>query len=156
MRFLDKVSRRMVLAGQAALAGLATLPSIATARSVTVGVDASGVAAAPKLQPRWDTATAEELAPFIGQRFRVKSAEHGNLVLKLISVEPGRSGAARPVDLARREAVTAVFDSPDLAPLVADQYGSYQVHHPQIGSAELYMTASPRRHGGNYVEVVLN
>ncbi|MEQ6204701.1 hypothetical protein ABMC88_16790 [Sulfitobacter sp. HNIBRBA2951] len=153
MSFLNKVSRRTVMAGQAALAGLAALPSIASARVASTG---AGLAPATTLAPRWDTATAEELAPFVGERFRVKTQAHGTLVLKLVAVTASASGDDRPAAIRRREGVVAIFDSPDIAPLVADGEGVHRVHHPRIGSADLYMAAAPRQNGGSYIEVVLN
>lgn len=153
MSFLNKVSRRTVMAGQAALAGLAALPSVASARIAGTG---DGLAPVATLAPRWDTATADELAPFVGERFRVKTQAHGTLVLKLVAVTASASGIDRPSAIRRREGVVATFDSPDIAPLVADGEGVHRVHHPRIGSADLYMAAAPRQNGGSYIEVVLN
>ena len=161
MSVLFNLSRRAVLAGKAALAGLAVLPGAAFARGVVSGQAAApsgGVtptAAAP-LPPRWHDATAEELAALVGDRFRFSTMGHGDLVLKLKAVEPGASGPARPGDLSRRESVTAVFDSPDAGPLVADGDGLHRVWHPRMGAADLYMTAVPRRSGGADIEIVLN
>ncbi|WP_300534579.1 hypothetical protein, partial [uncultured Mameliella sp.] len=62
----------------------------------------------------------------------------------------------RPGHLPRRESVTAVFDSPDSAPLVSDGDGLHRVWHPRMGAADLYMTAVPRRAGGADIEIVLN
>lgn len=158
MGVLMRVSRRTVLAGKAALAGLAALPGAALARSPVPGDAAATPAPAPgALQPpRWHDATAEELAALVGDRFRISTRDHGDLVLRLKAVEPGRSGPARPGDLARRESVTAVFDSPDAAPLVADGDGLHRVWHPRMGAADLYMTSVPRRSGGADIEIVLN
>lgn len=159
MKSIYELSRRAVVIGQAGLAGLAALPSVAWAHSSTQTVrvaEAIPTATVPALPPRWDTATAQELSPFVGQRFRVKSKEHGTLVLKLVAVEASRSGPDRPLALKRREGVRATFDSPDAGPLVADGDGTYRVSHPQIGAADLFMSASPRRYGGSYLEVVLN
>jgi hypothetical protein len=158
MNILTQMTRRGVLACQATAASLMALPSVAAASIGTdpVTVAATGDAIPPALPPRWDTATAVELAPFVGQRFRVKTQAHGNIVLKLVAVEPALSGTARPAHLPRREGVTAVFESPEMAPLVADGDGLHRVSHPRIGSADLYMTAAPRRFGGHHVSIVLN
>jgi len=157
MSILNRITRRTALAGKAALAGMAFLPGVAAARSLSPMAECSpGNATSACLPARWHSATAEELAGYVGDRFRVKSAEHGTLVLKLKAVEASASGPVRPGDLPRREGVTAVFESPDMAPLVADGYGTYRVSHPRIGSADLFMSAAPRRGGGDYIEVTLN
>ena len=154
MRILNRISRRAVLAGQAALAGLMALPGHAATR-VAPATDCAAKPAAC-LPPRWHSATAEELAGLVGDRFRIRTQGHGNLVMRLVSVEPNRSGPARPDHLPRREGVTAVFDSPDMAPLVAQGYGTHQVYHPRVGRAELHLQAVPRRSGGHFIEAVLN
>jgi len=156
MSILNQISRRTVLVGQAALAGLGALPGMALARSTAAAADCATEGGNACLPARWHSTTAEELAAHVGDRFRVSSPEHGNLVLKLVAVESHASGAARPGGLPRREGVTALFESPDMAPLVADGYGTYRVSHPRIGAADLYLSAAPRRNGGNYIEVVLN
>ncbi|WP_305968676.1 MULTISPECIES: hypothetical protein [unclassified Mameliella] len=161
MSVLLTVSRRAVLAGKAALAGLAALPGAALARGDAAAPDAlhGGPAerAADALRPpRWHDATAEELRPLVGDRFRVSTPRHGDMVLRLKAVEAGHSGMDRPAHLPRRESVTAIFDSPDSAPLVADGDGLHRVWHPRMGAADLYMTAVPRRSGGADIEIVLN
>ncbi len=92
----------------------------------------------------------------IGDRFRINSRDTGELVLKLVSVEPVNSGPARPSHLPREEGVVALFDSPDKAPMVECGCGIYRVSHARLGSADLYMGPSPLRHGGHVLEVVLN
>ncbi|WP_323769532.1 DUF6916 family protein [Antarctobacter sp.] len=156
MGVLNSLTRRAVLAGQAALAGLTALPGMAFARTETTApvVKAAGPVAVKA--PRWHDATAEELASLVGDRFRVSTKAHGNVVLKLVALEPGASGPARPGELVRRESVTALFDSPDVAPLVADGHGVHRVWHPRMGAADLYMTAVPRKHGGADIAIVLN
>ncbi|MFC0157350.1 DUF6916 family protein [Mameliella alba] len=161
MSVLLTVSRRAVLAGKAALAGLAALPGAAFARGEAAGPEAlNGAPTAATTgalrPPRWHDATAEELMPLVGDRFRISTPQHGNLVLRLKAVEAGRSGMDRPRHLPRRESVTVVFDSPDSAPLVADGDGLHRVWHPRMGAADLYMTAVPRRSGGADIEIVLN
>ena len=94
--------------------------------------------------------------PLIGDRFRISTSQHGDLVLRLKAVEAGHSGLDRPGHLPRRESVTAVFDSSDSAPLVSDGDGLHRVWHPRMGAADLYMTAVPRRAGGADIEIVLN
>ncbi|ASP20585.1 hypothetical protein ANTHELSMS3_01900 [Antarctobacter heliothermus] len=156
MGVLNSLSRRAVLAGQAALAGLAALPGAAMARTGSAAQVTEGVAPVVAKAPRWHDATAEELASLVGERFRVSTKAHGDVVLKLVALEQGASGPARPGDLARRESVTALFDSPDAGPLVADGDGLHRVWHPRMGAADLYMTAVPRRHGGADIAIVLN
>ncbi|WGW02974.1 DUF6916 family protein [Tropicibacter oceani] len=158
MSLFQQVTRRSALACQAAFLGLAAAPQAASALG-----RASQSCAAPAqdavthcLPARWTSATATELADFIGDRFRVTSERHGTVVLKLVALEPHASGPARPGQLPRREGVTALFESPDMGPLVAEQSGTYRVSHPRIGSADLYLSAAPRRDGRAYVELVLN
>lgn len=159
MSFAHKISRRVALMGQSALAMMAAVPALA---KTPVAAAPTGLAterdAAPvaRLPARWSDATAEELTAHIGERFRFKSAEHGNVVMRLVDVEAGRSGAARPAHLQRRESVVAVFDSPDKAPLVEAVDGVHRVSHPVIGTADLYAVAVPRRNGDHHVEIVLN
>ena len=156
MGILNRISRRAMLVGQAALAGVAAVPGMAATRNALTGGLETGPAVRTCGPARWHSATAEELHGHIGERFRVQTRDHGNLVLKLVSVESHNSGGARPDDLPRREGVTAYFESPDIAPLVAEGHGVHRVSHPRIGSADLYMSAMPRRYGGHYVEIVLN
>lgn len=159
MGVLNKLSRRAVLAGKAALAGLAVLPAAARARAPGVAgpaAQAPGGEGAAVLPPRWHDATAEELAALVGQRFRATSPAHGALALKLEALEPGVSGAARPAHLPRREGVVAIFDSPDAGPLIAEGGGHLTLWHRRMGAAELYATAVPRRSGGARIEIVLN
>lgn len=158
MGVLNSLSRRAVLAGQAALAGLTALPGAALARTghATPAAAVGGAAPVVTKAPRWHDATAEELAALVGERFRVSTKAHGDVVLKLVALEPGNSGPARPGDLVRRESVTALFDSPDAGPLVADGDGMHRVWHPRMGAADLYMTAAPRRRGGADIAIVLN
>ena len=159
MGVMTGISRRGLLAAQAGLAAMIALPGAARARARAPGADClpAGDGAGPACAPaRWPTATAEELSAHLGERFRVHSAAHGTMVLRLVAVEPARSGAARPRGLARREGVTAVFESPDMAPLVAEGAGLYRVSHPRIGAADLYLSALPRQGGGHHVELVLN
>lgn len=159
MSFALKISRRAALIGQSALAALAALPAMAKTPFApeAAGSTALGdTAVAQRLPARWSDATAEELAAHIGERFRFKSAEHGHVVMKLVDVEAGHSGPARPSDLARRESVVAVFDSPDKTPLVEAVDGLHRVSHPVIGTADLYAVAVPRRNGDHHVEIVLN
>lgn len=141
-------TRRAMVAG---LAGLVALPG---GPALAHGSTASPLAeAAPA---RWDSTTAEELARHVGERFRFSTAEHGDMVLRLVALEPGYSGPSRPGDLPRREAVTAVFDSPDMTPLVKAGGGIARVSHPRIGAADLYASVTPRRAGGHHIEIVLN
>jgi hypothetical protein len=153
MGFLNKVTRRKVMAAQAAVAGLAVLPGGVSASTMP---DSTAPVANPVAAAHWHSATATELAPHIGERFRVSTQEYGTIVLKLVAVEAGPESVDRPEGLARRAGVVAVFDSPDMAPLVADGHGLHRVSHPRIGSADLYMVASPRRNGGSFIEIVLN
>lgn len=158
MSVLNRLSRRAVLAGKVALATLAALPGAALARSATgsAGPDPEPVASVSERPPRWHDATAEEIAALVGSRFRVASAVHGTMVLRLAAAEPGASGGARPPHLPRREGVTLVFDGPDTGLLGAGGSGIFEVGHPRMGTAQLYATMVPRQSGGHTLEIVLN
>jgi hypothetical protein len=146
------INRRRFLATQAVgAAALAALPGAA----VATGTDTLG-AGVPRGATDWARATAAELEPLIGQRFRLQSRSGEALVLRLIGVEPVGSGLDRPADLPRREGAIALFDSPDMAPLVQAGHGLARVSHPALGAADLYLAAVPRRDGGTVIEIVLN
>ncbi|WP_425102043.1 DUF6916 family protein [Tropicibacter sp. S64] len=147
-----RMSRRAAVAGTAVCAAAAALPGTASALSDP----APRTAPASALTPRWTSATADELASFVGQRFRFRSADHGTIALTLVGVVAHVSGPGRPAQLPRREGVTALFDGPDMAPMVAAQHGMYTISHPRLGGADLYVTAAPRRDGRAYIELVLN
>lgn len=156
MTSTNKPNRRTVVAGQAALAVAAALPAGSGAMAAT-GTPVPGTAADTTRAPaRWATATAEDLQPFIGQRFRVETAGHGSVVLRLHAVEPVRSGPHRPADLPRAEGVIAVFDSPDKDALAALGHGTHRMRHPRLGNAALYMGPVPSRSQGQLIEVILN
>lgn len=145
----NTLSRRAFMATNAALAAAATLPAGTAAAS-------AGTPPAGGAPLRWTTATAQELSGLVGDRFRVRSAEAGELVLRLVAVEPVNSGPARPADLRRAEGVVAVFDSPDKAPLVQCGHATHRVSHPRLGSADLFFGPICRRGGGHVIEMVLN
>lgn len=146
------INRRGFLATQAAgAAALAALPGEALA-----AVDDTPAAMVPGRATDWARATAAELEPLIGQRFRVRSGAGETLVLRLIGVEPVASGRERPVGLPRAEGAIAVFDSPDIAPLLRTGHGLARVSHPVLGAADLFLASVPRRAGGDVIEIVLN
>ena len=157
MTYAKRLTRRGALACQAAFLTTIALPGKVSAR---IGVPEPSCAnpthPLPCAPARWDTATADELAGFVGQRFRVRTRTQGDIVLKLVALEPHASGGARPAHLPRREGVTALFDSPDIAPLLDEGAGTYAVSHPLIGSADLHLGTSPRRDGGTEIVLVLN
>ncbi|KNG92940.1 DUF6916 family protein [Pseudaestuariivita atlantica] len=155
MSYFAKVTRRTLLAGQAAVAMIAALPG--TVRAGLGGEAATAPQTAPVLSaPRWHNVTAVEMEPLVGERFRLHSKVHGDLVLKLTAVDPVNSGPARPAHLPRRAGLTATFEGPDIAPIVDDGYGTYRVSHRRLGTADLHLIATPRRHGGHTLELVLN
>jgi hypothetical protein len=156
MTILSSLSRRTFLASQAALATLAGLTgaaSAATSAPATLDDAALGPATGPV---RWDTATADQLEQFIGDRFRVRSREHGDFVLRLVEVEPIRSGPHRPAHLRRSEGSVAVFDSPDGPELAAYGDQILRLSHARLGQAELFMGPTPLRNGRQVLEAVLN
>ncbi len=152
----NKPTRRTVLAGQAALLAAAAAPGAAQALTPVAETAATNAAPTASILPRWETATAEELKQFIGQRFQVQTAEHGNVVLRLKSVEPVHSGAARPAELARADGVSAIFESPDQEALVALGHQTHKVRHARLGSTDLFMGPVPTRNGDPVIEVLLN
>lgn len=148
-------TRRMVLAAKAAMAGGLSLP---TAAMATVNPTASThhsvtSAVAPA---RWPTATAQEMQPFVGQRFRVHTQEHGTLVLKLVDVQSPASDPARPAHLPRRVGMSAVFDGPDAQLLAGSEDTTHSVSHPKIGTIRAYLKTMPRQSGGFEIEMILN
>ena len=143
-----QLSRRSFVAANAAVAAAAAVPAVASASTAPV--------ASKAVPTNWETVTGDQLAGFVGDRFRVRSSEAGELVMRLIAVEPVNSGADRPSHLPRSESVIAVFDSPDKAPLVACGQTIHRVSHPRLGSADLYFGPSCLRSGGHVLEMVLN
>lgn len=145
-----KLSRRRFVAVNAAAAGVAcAMPGQASMAPV------AGVPARP-LAADWGSAGADELAQFVGDRFRIRTSDGTPLVLELKSVEPVNSGPDRPAGLSRREGVIAVFDSPDKAPLVDHGAGVHRIEHLRLGSAQFFMSPVPRRGGGHVIELSLN
>lgn len=146
----DRITRRTALTAAAVCAGSAALPTLAGAAS------AAALPAAPTRAPRWHDATAEELQSLIGQRFRFEHPQIGSLALRLTGLVPHPEDPGRPAGLPRRAGVTALFEGPDMDPLVAAFDGLYQVSHPRLGAMTLHASAHPRTQGGHFVEIVLN
>ena len=147
-------TRRMVLASKAALTGAIAMPLPAFSKTEAIGTEVQKTkAVAPA---RWATATAEELQPFVGQRFRVKTQDHGSLVLKLCHVESPASDPHRPSHLARRVGVTATFEGADAEVLAASEDCIHRISHPRIGEIDAFIKTMPRQAGGYHLEVVLN
>jgi len=147
-------TRRMVLAAKTAIVGGLALPV-----SASVGAAAVSSRAAPQrpvAPARWPTATADELQPFVGQRFRVRTEEHGTLVLRLVDVVSPASDAARPAHLKRRAGVLATFDGPDAQLLAASEDSIRTLSHPKIGRIQAYLKTLPLSGGGFEIEMVLN
>lgn len=144
-----QLSRRSFVAANAAVAVAATAPGAATAMCK------GGMHAASEKPVDWLTATAEDLQKLIGDRFRVRTKDAEEVVLKLVSVEPGHSGPERPAGLTRAESVVAVFDSPDKKPLVDTGDQIHRFSHYRLGSADLLATPGRKRDGDHYVEIVL-
>lgn len=145
------IDRRSFVLTNAALAGAAALPGTAMASAVS---EAEAPTATGPLS--WARATAAELEPLVGQRFRASSAETGPVALRLVAVEPVRSGAARPEGLPRAEGVIAVFDSPDKAPLVEAGHRVLRIGHARLGQADLLLGPVRERDGSHLLELVLN
>jgi len=147
MNTLKPMGRRDVVLSGAALATISAVPGSAAATApVAPLAPLSG----------WHRATAAELEPLIGQRFRAHSPETGPVALRLVAVEPVQSGAARPAQLPRPEGVIAVFDSPDKAPLVEAGHRVLRLSHARLGSADLFIGPVRERDGSDLLEIVLN
>lgn len=146
---MTKLTRRGFVAANAAAA--VTLASAQGAQAFC----GKGHAMDAAVRADWTTATATELEPFIGDRFRVSSDTAGELVLKLVEVIPGNSGPHRPSHLARKESVIAVFDSPDKAPLVDCGHATHTFRHSVLGTADLFAGSVCNRAGEHTIEVVL-
>ncbi|QFT93973.1 hypothetical protein FIU86_14080 [Roseovarius sp. THAF9] len=150
-------TRRMVLATKAALTGALALPVPAFAHnSAEPGVSAMDAPMTPVAPARWETATADELRPFLGQRFRVSTRTHGALALRLVDVASPESDPARPGVLTRRLSVSAIFDGPDAQILAGLEDGIHRLSHPRIGQIDAFLKTLPRRSGGSMIELVLN
>ena len=149
------MTRRTALALKGAVLASAALPGAAGATLATGAAGATGANGVQTGGAGWHTATADDLEPMIGQRFTLRS-RHGDLAMKLVSVERGNSGPARPSGLPRCEGVVAVFESPDMAPLVCDGHCTYTIRHRRLGSMALFAGPVPKRGGGHVLEMVLN
>lgn len=156
MSRISDITRRLFLA---ATASLAAWPRGAQASGDESAEAALPVAPKPPIsrgRPRWETATAEDLKGFVGQRFRVSSPDLGAFSMRLTEVKPVRSGPARPAHLTRAEALSAIFESPDIGPLVAAGHGTHGLSHPRLGTAQIFMGPIRERNGAHVIEVVLN
>jgi len=134
-----KMNRRAFVAAQAGVAAM--------------GV--SGMAAA-STKPKWETLTVKELKPFIGEQFKVQCDCGLSMQLRLTETIAAKSGWARPANLRRREGVIAVFDSPQAEKFAENGDRSVRISHPELGSFNLFLGATPRRNGGFDIEAVLN
>lgn len=143
-------TRRAFLAVKAMLAGSFAIP--AGAYAATSGPPAQSTVA----PARWPTATADELQPFVGQRFRVKTKEHGHVVLKLVDVQSPSADPDRPAHLPRRVSVSALFEGPEANLLAECGDGVHTVSHPRIGKSVAFLKPLPRQGGGYDIEMVLN
>ncbi|WP_299210998.1 hypothetical protein [uncultured Tateyamaria sp.] len=148
-------TRRTFLAAKAMLAGSFALPAGAIA--ATSGASEMAVGTQGAVAPaRWSTATADELQPFVGQRFRVKTKEHGHVVLKLVDVQSPSADPDRPAHLPRRVSVSALFEGPEAHLLAEAGDGVHTVSHPRIGTSVAFLKPLPRQAGGYDIEMVLN
>ncbi len=148
MKHQNAPSRREFLAVNAAALGVAIAPAVGSA-----SVGPTPTVTAPT---DWARVTAPEMSQLIGTRFKVTAADGRQGVLELVDVEPVRSGAERPSHLPRAEGLIAVFDSPDKDHFIADEHALYQVSNARLGSSTLFLGRSPRRAGGDVIEMVLN
>lgn len=164
MIHLTILPRRAVLAAQAAIAGLTALaPGLSRAAATvhsapgdatTAATETASAAPAPA---RWPTATATELRAHLGQRFRLTLPDGRTIAMRLDRLmAPSVPDTHRPANLPRRSPVTAVFVTPDAAPLAQDRDGLCTVTHPTIGRAQVFASATPRDAGGYVVDIILN
>lgn len=152
MNLLSNLSRRTFLSSQAAIAALAGIPvTLRAAYAKTEQPQRKGHVTA-----RWETATADELEQFVGQRFSVQTHGDGHIAMRLSAIEAVDSGPDRPVSVTRREGVTAIFESPDIEPLVRDGHQTVRIRHARLGSADLFLGPVQKRDGSHVIELVLN
>ena len=134
------LNRRLFMGGQIALAA-------------SLGLGSSAFASDDKIS--WQKGTANQFAQLIDQQFTAVTAEGALLEMTLIEAVAGKSGPARPKNLARSESVSLVFET-DFPEDLAGQEKSTRVWNATLGEAELYLSAIPRRSGGYEIEVILN
>ena len=72
------------MASQAALAAVTGMPAVLIASSAK----AACAGRHSYTKARWDTATAEDLEPFVGDRFRVRIKGYGGIVMRLVAAYP--------------------------------------------------------------------
>ena len=137
-----KLSRRGFMAAQAGV--------------VAVGASGAASAAVFSRPVSWATMTRKDLSPLIGETFTARTEDGQKFDLKLVDAELVKSGWHRPMDLARREGVVAVFDSPHAAKLAEAGHQTVRLHHPQLGSAEIFLGAVPSRSKGHLIEAIFN
>lgn len=140
------INRRDFMASTAAVAGMSTTAVAATPE----------LGDTPVVVTNWARTTHAEMSSLIGQRFHVTAPDGRTGILELVDAEPVSSGPDRPADLPRAEGVVAVFDSLDKDFFVGAEHSMHRVSHVKLGTANLFMGRSPKRSGGDVIEMVLN
>jgi hypothetical protein len=140
----------MAIAQQAGAVGIET--SLQSGAKMGGRTDHDVATTAPA---NWRTASADQLEPFVGDRFRISMQDGRRAVLKLVEVVRIKNGADWPANLPRSASVIAVFDSPDKAMLVACGCATLRFRHSKLGTAELYTRLVPTRSGDHSIEVIL-
>ncbi|MEL7091706.1 MAG: twin-arginine translocation signal domain-containing protein [Pseudomonadota bacterium] len=135
------------------MAGSAVAATAVTATPGAAGIDSS---TAQPIVTDWARLGPQDMTAFIGHRFRVTAPDGRSGILELIDAEPIPSGPDRPANLPRGEGVVAVFDSPDKDLFLDAEAKMHRVSHPILGSADLLIARSPKRSGGDVIELVLN
>ncbi len=157
------LSRRAFVAGQATAIAALTMAGAASAGPLTKSLFERAAPKAPRLNrfdqlknARWETVTDDEMSLFIGNHFNAMCDDGLHLNLKLVKTEAIKSGRHRPRNLARREGVIAVFESPQAKWLSETGHQNVWISHPVLGDFQIFLGAVPSRSGGYVIEAVLN
>ena len=155
------LSRRAFVAGQMtaaiAIAGVANAGPLTKSLFERAGPKAPRLSRFDQLKSAtWETITNDELSLLIGNHFNALCDDGLHLNLKLVKTEAIKSGRYRPRNLARREGVIAVFESPQANWLSETGHQNVWVSHPVLGDFQIFLGAVPSRSGGHVIEAVLN
>lgn len=145
---ISNPTRRVFLAGQVCVLGAG---SVATAQS--------GMSALPydlQSPPKWETVSSEEMEAFVRDRFWAMADDGTSLTLRMVKVEPTKSGPDRPSFLRRKEGLVATFVSPQIDWFVENGAQTVMMGHPVLGHSNVFISATPKRRGGHELHVVLN
>jgi len=142
-----QLNRRNVIIGQACAIGFIGSTAVASATSLPYDLQSA---------PTWETVTYNEMTAFRLQRFWGRGDDGTSFAMRLLRTEAINSGPARPKHLKRKEGVIALFGSPQMDWFIKKGAQNILVGHKVLGHATLYITPSPRRKSGYFLEAVLN